>query len=351
MLNILYPSLIFAGIIILAVVFYLRQSTTSFLRVLTEIITMNEMNEYDPVKFVNNLPPLMEKLGVEAYSYYFFYLDTEQSKPDEHSKGSIKKFVCDNDFTVYVEISPGKLRREKSYLGNLLVETIFLIIKIDVNLNIRANTKALADVSKINTFLTHDIKNLAQFIGIMEHNLSENLDNEKKDRLIEYLRTTAPSLKMRSDRVLLALEKSASAFMPELDDVNPYDIAKGIADILNVHIVCEDKDVTIRTDRKRLIIIFENIIKNFYDKSVYENGIKLTMYVLRSGQDVTVIFADNGSPISNVEKIFEPFYSEKSNGLGIGLYHCRNIVNGMNGKLVAENTNEGPRFILNLTSL
>ncbi len=158
MIDLLYQTLIFSGLIIFAVLFYLKQTVTRFLRVLTEIIVMNEMSEYDAVKFTEHLDPLMKQLGVKDYSYYIFFLETEYQKIGKHGKNSIKKFVTTQDFTVYVEISPGKLRWERAYLGILLVETIFLLIKIDVTLHLRSTSKAMSEFNKINTFLTHDIK-------------------------------------------------------------------------------------------------------------------------------------------------------------------------------------------------
>jgi len=346
MLDFLYPTLIFSGLIILTVLYYLKRTASNFLLVLTEIIKMNELNEYDPVKFIDNLPQLINKLGIKGYSYYFFFLDTEYQKPFSHTKYSIKKFVYDQDFTVYIEISPGKLRWERSYLGILLVETIFLLLKIDVNLHLRSTNKALSEFSKINTFLSHDIKNLAQFINIMEHNLSESLSDSDKDRLISYLKTTAPSLKMRADRVLYALANNAKEYLPEKDILAPCEIAKNIASILNVNLDCTGEEIELYSERKGLIIIFENIIKNFYDKSISESGISLCFTVQEVDDGVLMSFKDNGSRLSDPEKIFEPFYSEKKGGLGIGLYHCRNIANNMHGTLWAENTPEGPVFNL-----
>jgi signal transduction histidine kinase len=348
MLDLLYFSLIFAGLIIFAVVFYLKRTASNFLRVLTEIIKMNELNEYDPVKFIDNLPPLINKLGIKDYSYYFFYLDTEYQKTAEHTKYSIKKFVYAQDFTVYVEISPGKLRWERSYLGRLLVETVFLLLKIDVNLHLRAANKALMEFSKINTFLSHDIKNLAQFINIMDHNLANASTEAEKDKLMGYLKSTAPSLRMRSDRVLYALAENGKDYLPEKDMLNPCDLARNIGNILNVDIKCTGEDIDVYSERKGLIIIFENIIKNYYDKSISEPGISLSMEVKDMGDTVSVTFTDNGSPVVNPEKIFEPFFSEKKGGLGIGLYHCRNIANNMNASLRAENTENGPAFTLNI---
>lgn len=348
MLEFLYQTLILSGVIILLVIYYLRFTVSTFLKVLTEIIRMNEMSDYDPVNFVENLPPLMDKLGVEKYSYYFYYHETEYTKSAIHKKNSIKKFVYAQDFTVFVEISPGKLRWERSYLGVLLVETIFLLLKIDVNLQLKAISKALTQYNKINAFLSHDIKNLAQFINVMEHNLSKSLTAEKKDKLIEYLKNTAPSIKMRSDRVIYALDKNADDHTPNIEPIPLCELAKSIGDILHVDIEFKCEDISLHTDRKYLMVVFENIIKNFYDKSLTEPGIKLSMDVTHHDGFLYISFTDTGTKIPNTERIFEPFFTEKKGGLGIGLYHCRNIVTNMNGKMWAENTPDGPRFLLRI---
>jgi len=42
-----------------------------------------------------------------------------------------------------------------------------------------------------------------------------------------------------------------------------------------------------------------------------------------------------------MEKLFEPFYSTKEQGLGLGLSISHAIVNAHNGTIRAENNNEG----------
>jgi len=348
MIEAVYQALILSGLIILGVLYYLRKISKNFLLVVTEIMKMNEINEYDPVKFTENLPPLMDKLGVQSYSYYIMFLDTEYQKTADHKKNSIKKFVCTQEFTVYVEVSPGRLRWERAHLAYLLVDIIFILLKIDVTMNLRATTKALTELGKINTFLTHDIKNLAQFIGIMDHNLSNTKTPEQKDKLFGYLKNTAPSLKMRSDRVLMSLSENAKAYLPEKEYVNPYNTAANIARILGADLEYKDDGIEYLLEKKGIIVIFENIIKNFYDKSITQPGIKLKMAVDAENEHITISFTDSGSKIVNTEQIFEPFFSEKKGGLGIGLYHCRNIVKNMHGKMWAENRPEGPAFLIKL---
>ena len=43
----------------------------------------------------------------------------------------------------------------------------------------------------------------------------------------------------------------------------------------------------------------------------------------------------NGGPCLWPERLFEPFWSEKGDGLGIGLYHARQLVTGAGGSIKA----------------
>jgi len=346
MIEIVYQTFIIAGLVIFLVLFYLKRLARNFLVVLTEIIKMNELNEYDPVKFVEILPPMMKRLGIKDYSYYFYFMDTEYQKIGASDKNSIKKFVSTTDFTVYVEIMPGRLRWERSYLAVLLTETIFLLLKIDVALFLKANTKAFSEFSKINTFVTHDIKNLAQFISIMEHNLSKPISESQKDKLFEYLKSTAPSLKKRADKVLGTLSTAADERRKLYEDIDIFDEIEKLASMFNIMVYTGKNRTLYKLEKKGLLVILENIIKNFYDKSISEEGIELFAEISETDSHITLTLTDTGSLIPNPEKIFEPFYSEKSGGLGIGLYHCRNMALNMQGKIWAENTEKGPCFFI-----
>lgn len=64
-----------------------------------------------------------------------------------------------------------------------------------------------------------------------------------------------------------------------------------------------------------------------------------------------IIFEDNGGGISQeaLDRLFEPYYTTKpiGQGTGLGLYMARQIIeSSMNGKISAENGNEGARFII-----
>jgi two-component system, LuxR family, sensor kinase FixL len=72
--------------------------------------------------------------------------------------------------------------------------------------------------------------------------------------------------------------------------------------------------------------------------------------VIRTAQEdgrVRVAVVDNGRGIApeNIERVFEPFYTTKAQGLGLGLAVCRTIISAQGGRLWAENnTTRGASF-------
>jgi signal transduction histidine kinase len=71
-------------------------------------------------------------------------------------------------------------------------------------------------------------------------------------------------------------------------------------------------------------------------------------------QEIQIIFEDTGVGISgeNLHKIFNPFFSTRSEGTGLGLSITKNIVEQQGGKIEVESTvNAGTKFIITLPAM
>ncbi|WP_081647257.1 PAS domain-containing protein [Rhizobium grahamii] len=90
-------------------------------------------------------------------------------------------------------------------------------------------------------------------------------------------------------------------------------------------------------DRGLILQVLVNIIQNAMDAMASLNGSVRLLVIrsMRSGGDVVVDVRDSGTGLHDTEKIFEPFYTTKHNGMGIGLSICRSIVGAHEGRLWA----------------
>jgi signal transduction histidine kinase len=108
-------------------------------------------------------------------------------------------------------------------------------------------------------------------------------------------------------------------------------------------------------DRVQLEQVVMNLVVNAFDAVTGTDGPR-EVTVRASARDGRVQLAvlDNGKGIarSELERIFEPFFSRKPNGMGMGLAICRTIVEAHGGRIFARNRPErGSVFEVNLPGM
>jgi signal transduction histidine kinase len=80
-----------------------------------------------------------------------------------------------------------------------------------------------------------------------------------------------------------------------------------------------------------------NLITNAIEAMDEEKGV-LKISTRNHSESLQVIFSDNGSGISeeNMDKIFEPYFTGKNSGMGIGLATTLNILHAHHGRIDVE---------------
>lgn len=107
--------------------------------------------------------------------------------------------------------------------------------------------------------------------------------------------------------------------------------------------------VMVDADRVQLKIAFDNLIVNAIQSM--DSGGELFISTGRSNGKVVVTFSDNGGGIApeDLENIFNPFFTTKSCGTGLGLPITKSIITRHNGTITVENNaGEGVSFSLSL---
>ncbi len=100
--------------------------------------------------------------------------------------------------------------------------------------------------------------------------------------------------------------------------------------------------VMVMADRIRLEQVIINLLRNALDatKDVRSPQIDL---LLSAGETATLTVRDNGHGIADLDNLFEPFYTTKKpgEGVGLGLAISSGIVGDLGGRLTAHNGEEG----------
>ncbi len=100
--------------------------------------------------------------------------------------------------------------------------------------------------------------------------------------------------------------------------------------------------VIVQADRIRLEQVLVNLLRNALDatKATPEPEVKILVTV---ADGVMITVRDNGAGIEDLDNLFEPFYTTKApgDGVGLGLAISSGIVNDLGGRLTARNGQDG----------
>ena len=100
--------------------------------------------------------------------------------------------------------------------------------------------------------------------------------------------------------------------------------------------------VYVEADRIRLEQVLINLLRNALDATKGVTNPEVTV-ILSVAEDVLITVRDNGVGIDDLESLFEPFYTTKApgDGVGLGLAISSGIVNDLGGRLTAKNVSNG----------
>ncbi|TCO70601.1 sensor histidine kinase [Rhodovulum euryhalinum] len=100
--------------------------------------------------------------------------------------------------------------------------------------------------------------------------------------------------------------------------------------------------VMVMADRVRLEQVIINLLRNAFDATRDTEQPQIDV-ILSAGETATLTVRDNGHGIEDLDNLFEPFYTTKQpgDGIGLGLAISSGIVNDLGGRLTARNGREG----------
>lgn len=161
-------------------------------------------------------------------------------------------------------------------------------------------------------------------------------DDQRAGEVIDRMRSLLKRGKVEND--LLDLNLSAGEVIS---------LVRPEADTRNVRLVFEPSPSAslVRGDRVHLQQVMLNLLINAMEAmdDSAPDGRVITVRLQAGGTQVEVVVSDNGQgiPTDKLDQVFEPFYSSKTNGLGMGLAISRGIIEAHGGRLRAQNNEAG----------
>lgn len=205
--------------------------------------------------------------------------------------------------------------------------------------------------------ITHQFRQPLNNISYILINLKKRFESEKLDKIffdkkvnqaneqVSFLSKTIDDFKE-----FYLQEKEKDDFLVKdsiqnaLTILNP-DLQK---DNINLNLKFETfEDIKIFGVKNELSQVILSLVSNSIDALKNRHNPKISINLVSSSAEVIIEILDNagGIKVKNLKKIFEPYFSTKEEGTGIGLYLSKIIIEeSFGGKLQVQNIKDGVKF-------
>ncbi|MCK5443321.1 MAG: HAMP domain-containing histidine kinase [Maribacter sp.] len=188
--------------------------------------------------------------------------------------------------------------------------------------------------------VAHEIKNPLTPMRLTVQSFERKFDPQDPDidtKVAEYSQTLIQQIDTMSS-IASAFSNFAEMPAQQNETLNVVNIVKLAVDIFNekfIHFISEEKEIIAKLDRTQLIRVVTNLVKNAIQAVPEVESPRILVSVTSEGNNVKISVADNGIGIADdfTEKIFEPKFTTKSSGMGLGLGMVKNIVETYNGSI------------------
>jgi len=269
-----------------------------------------------------------------------YIISLRYTKPiDILTEAAVK--IGQGDFSYRLDIN------RKDEIGRIAESFNFMIQKLQENQILQKRLREaehLSAIGQLSRTIAHEIRNPLNFINLSIDHLIEKLkkENNKPDNYTKLLESMKEEIYRVNNLITeyleftrpLKLNRRPASIVEVLDEV--ISVVEATAERQGVSIYKDYTfDFTVNIDVDLLKSCFLNIITNSLYAMKDSELKKLFIKTELSEDEIIIKISDTGSGISEelVEKVFEPFFSTKKEGLGLGLPLAKKVIEEHGGRI------------------
>lgn len=239
---------------------------------------------------------------------------------------------------------------------NLLINSYNnMVDKLEESATILAQSEREQAWREMAKQVAHEIKNPLTPMRLTVQSFQRKFDANDPNitqKLDDYTKTILQQIDTMT-AVAGAFSNFATMPAQQNETLNVVRIVKMALEIFNedyIQFSALEDEIIAKLDRTQLIRVITNLVKNAIQAIPEEQENKLVFVtVFRQDNEVKIAVKDNGKGISkeNQERVFEPKFTTKSSGMGLGLAIIKNIIENYNGTITFETEpNVGTEFLV-----
>ena len=213
-----------------------------------------------------------------------------------------------------------------------------MVVKLNKSKEELIKSERLSSIGELSSRISHDLRNplsvLSNAIAIMKEKEKETVSETTK-KYLDLMQDQIDTMNHTIKQILFFVKTHEL----KLESAQVHDIVSKVIDEKqipkNIDISVDSKD-EITCDVSQMKTVFHNLISNAIE-AIGENTGKIKINSEKSDTHIVIDITNNGPiiPEQKLKQIFEPLYSTKSEGTGLGLVSCKIIVEQHRGKIEA----------------
>ena len=239
---------------------------------------------------------------------------------------------------------------EVKKLGN---EVEIMASKLKDQQNRITKTERLSAIGELAARLAHDLRNplsvIKNSLGLIRHKYGTISDSSNDfDRVDRSVNRMSHQIENVMDFVTtreLRMDKKS------LNDIIQNSIERAIL-LEPIKVNLPARDIILSCDGSKLEIAFDNILVNA--RQAMNGTGTIDIRTSQEGNYTTIEFQDSGPGISPdvLANIFDPLFTTKQEGTGLGLTSCKNIIEQQGGKIsVKSELGKGTTFVITMPNV